>query len=183
MRKKIGSGCLKAELKKCPVCGAEIASNAKACPSCGAKQKRPFYKKWWFWVVIVLLIGSAGGGGTGNGAKTESGSVSSVQRETQTEMPAPEPEPKAEKYEIIGDVVMERDMFSTTLTGVLKNNSGRDYNYLQISFNMYDADGNLIDTAFDNINNLSDGGTWKFKAIGLSSDNAASWELEDITGW
>lgn len=181
MRKKKGSGCLKAELKKCPVCGAEIASNAKACPSCGAKQKRPFYKKWWFWVVIVLLIGSAGGGGTGNGAKTESGSVSSVQRETQTEMPAPEP--KAEKYEIIGDVVMERDMFSTTLTGVLKNNSGRDYNYLQISFNMYDADGNLIDTAFDNINNLSDGGTWKFKAIGLSSDNAASWELEDITGW
>lgn len=118
MRKKKGSGCLKAELKKCPVCGAEIASNAKACPSCGAKQKRPFYKKWWFWVVIVLLIGSAGGGGTGNVAKTESGSVSSVQRETQTEMPAPEP--KAEKYEIIGDVVMERDMFSTTLTGVLK---------------------------------------------------------------
>ena len=132
-------------------------------------------------MVIVLLIGSAGGGGTGDGTKTESGSVSSVQRETQTEMPAPEP--KAEKYEIIGDVVMERDMFSTTLTGVLKNNSGRDYNYLQISFNMYDADGNLIDTAFDNINNLSDGGTWKFKAIGLSSDNAASWELEDITGW
>lgn len=130
---------MKSELKKCSVCGAEIASSAKNCPSCGAKQKRPFYKKWWFWVVIVLLIGSAGGGGTRNGAKPESSSVSSVQKETQTETPAPEPKPK--KYEIIGDVV------------------------------------------FDNINNLSDGGTWKFKAIGLSSDNAASWELADITGW
>lgn len=168
---------MKHELKKCPVCGAEIASSAKKCPSCGAKQKRPIYKKWWFWVIIVLLIGGAGG--VGGGAEPDGGSVPTVQGETQ----APEPEQTVDKYEIIGDITVERDMFTTTLSGVLKNNSGRDCGYLQISFNMYDADGNLVDTAFDNINNLSDGGTWKFEAIGMNSEDAVSWELGEITGW
>ena len=36
--------------------------------------------------------------------------------------------------------------------------------YLQIEYNLYDADGAQIGTALANINNLKAGGTWKFEA-------------------
>lgn len=137
-------------------------------------KKRRNYREWLLGAAVVLLVG-----GAGCGAESGNSPVPAIQEETQT----PEPEQAAEEFEIIGDITMEKDMFSTTLSGVLKNNSGRDYNYLQISFNMYDADGNLVDTAFDNINNLSDGGTWKFSAMGLNSGDAVSCELGEITGW
>ena len=54
------------KLKNCPVCGKEMAANAKTCPSCGARNPKPLYKKWWFWLVLVVLIGAVGsamGGG------------------------------------------------------------------------------------------------------------------------
>lgn len=42
-------------LIKCKSCSAEIASNAKVCPSCGAKNKKPFYKKWWVWAIAIII--------------------------------------------------------------------------------------------------------------------------------
>jgi len=44
------------KLVKCKVCGSEIASSAKACPSCGAKNKKPFYKKWWVWAILAAVV-------------------------------------------------------------------------------------------------------------------------------
>lgn len=40
----------------CRNCNAPIAKNAKICPACGAKNKKPFYKKWWF-VLLVIIVG------------------------------------------------------------------------------------------------------------------------------
>lgn len=40
----------------CSVCGKGIASTAKNCPSCGAKNKMPYYRKWWFWLLITAAI-------------------------------------------------------------------------------------------------------------------------------
>ncbi len=61
---------------KCKTCGADIASSAKTCPGCGAKNKKPFYKKWWVWfIVVIVLIGAAGSGATaGSGANTNNNS-------------------------------------------------------------------------------------------------------------
>ena len=59
------------KMKKCSSCGADIASNAKTCPQCGAKNKKPFYKRWWLYAILALLIiGIAAGGG--NNAKDSS---------------------------------------------------------------------------------------------------------------
>lgn len=44
------------KLNVCKVCGKEIASSAKSCPHCGAKNKKPFYKKWWVWVIAGIIV-------------------------------------------------------------------------------------------------------------------------------
>jgi hypothetical protein len=33
-----------------------MAENAEVCLACGAKNKKPFYKKWWFIVFAVLVL-------------------------------------------------------------------------------------------------------------------------------
>lgn len=43
----------------CRNCHAPIAKHTKFCTSCGAKNKKPFFKRWWFilFVVILVLVG------------------------------------------------------------------------------------------------------------------------------
>lgn len=159
-----------AKIIKCKTCGADIASNAKSCPGCGAKNKKPFYTKWWFWFVVIVFIGAAAGGGSSS--TTTSGDAKTVTAA------------KKQKFEMIGDITNESDSFAVYLSGVIKNNSGRDCTYVQVTFNLYDKDGNQIGTALDNINNLEKDGTWKFKAMGMGeSGEVASYKLAEITGF
>jgi hypothetical protein len=72
--------------------------------------------------------------------------------------------------------------FSSVITGVVKNNTNKTYDYLQISFTLYDANDNVVDTAFTNINNVKPGQTWKFEAM-YFEESAVRWELDEITGW
>ncbi|MHB8061263.1 MAG: hypothetical protein ACYDG2_01310 [Ruminiclostridium sp.] len=60
------------KLSNCKVCKAEIATSAKTCPQCGAKNKKPFYKKWWLWgiVIIAIIIAANLGGNTDNSVPT-----------------------------------------------------------------------------------------------------------------
>ena len=158
-----------AKIVKRKTCGADIASNAKSCPSCGAKNKKPIYAKWWFWVIVILFIGAAAGGSS----STSTGGDVTTSNVT-----------KKEKFEIIGDITTESDMFAIYLSGVIKNNSGKDCTYVQVTFNLYDKDGNQIGTALDNINNLEKDGTWKFKAMGMGeSGEVDSYKLAEIVGY
>ena len=165
-----------AKMIQCKSCSKEIASYAKSCPGCGAKNKKPIYKRPWFIVVAFLVIVGAIGGSGGGDSTTDSGSNVSGQVETSA--------PKKEKFELVGEVEQETDQFATYLKGVIKNNSGKDCTYVQVTFNLYDADGNQIGTAIDNINNLETDGTWKFKAMGMDVDGEiASYKLAEITGY
>lgn len=166
---------------QCKSCSKEIASNAKACPNCGAKNKKPFYKRGWFIVLVVFVllyaIGTSGSDDTANkGTDDGSSQTASVDK--------PKEEVKKEKYEIIGEVTSETDSMATYIKGVIKNNSGRDVSYAQITYTLYDKDGNQLGTAMDNINDLKKDGTWKFKAMGMNTDGEiASYELSEITGF
>ena len=43
----------------CRWCNTPIAKGTKICPVCGAKNKKPFYRKWWFiLLIIVIAIGA-----------------------------------------------------------------------------------------------------------------------------
>ena len=190
----------KNQMINCPTCGQPMAANAKVCPSCGAKNKQPFYKKWWFWVIVVVLIlgiaGSAGSTSGGNASSAASSAAASVPagndntapsvantepEDTVPDEPKPTPVPD---LALQGEVTATEDAFAVYYEGVVVNNKDRDLSYAQITFTLYDADGNQIGTALDNINNLKAGGTWKFKAMALcDKDEVADWELTEITGF
>lgn len=74
---------------------------------------------------------------------------------------------------------------SYTIEGSIKNNTDKQYSYVQVTFNLYDSDGAQIGTALANINNLEANGLWKFKAIGSleNGKSVASYKLMEITGW
>ncbi len=47
---------MSSKIKKCKICQADIAANAKTCPQCGAKNKKGLIKKWWFWLIIIFAV-------------------------------------------------------------------------------------------------------------------------------
>lgn len=66
------------KLTKCGSCGNEMAKSAKVCPNCGAKNKKPFYKKWWIWgiiAVVIIAVGASSGGDKTNIAQTDPSSA------------------------------------------------------------------------------------------------------------
>ena len=71
---------------------------------------------------------------------------------------------------------------STSVVGKIKNQGKNAVSYAQITFIVYDAAGNQIGTALDNINNLEAGATWAFDAV-IFEDNVAKVKLGEITGF
>ena len=86
-----------------------------------------------------------------------------------------------EDFTLEGETTGYYDGFAFYIEGTIKNNTDQDKSYVQVTFILYDAEGNQIGSAMDNINNLKAGGTWKFKAMGM--EEAASYELGEITGF
>ncbi len=128
-------------------------------------------------VVVVITIGVIAGG---QGKKSsDSGSASSEPAATtqaQTE--------KKEKYSI-SDESVTSDNYSYKISGILTNNTDAQVGYIQISYVLYDKDGNQLGTAFANTNNLKAGGTWKYEATGLGVEPSQvdHYELGEVTGF
>lgn len=59
------------KLINCKVCGNEMAKSAKMCPSCGAKNKKPFYKKWWIWAILIVIVVAVASSGNTNNSDVE----------------------------------------------------------------------------------------------------------------
>lgn len=135
------------------------------------KSKKPIYKKWWFWVIVIIIIGAIGAEASPDTTTSTSSSSSTTSVKTSTE-----------KFKLVSDE-MTNDGFSTYIEGTIQNNTDKKYSYVQVTFNLYDSDGNQLGTAMDNINNLEPNGTWKYKAIGLTTENIASYKFVEITGW
>ena len=119
-------------------------------------------------VVIVILCAACSGSNSTN-------NVPSSDQESSTE--------KSEaQYEFTEKPKLVYKDYTNKIVGIIKNNSGSDKGYIQISFTLYDADGNNIGSTLANTNNLKNGGTWKFEAIVLE-DGVKSFELDEVTGF
>ncbi len=72
---------------------------------------------------------------------------------------------------------------SRAVCGTILNNTNKDYGYVQVSVNLYDASGNLVDSEFTNINDLEAGKNWKFE-ISITTDKPIkSYKIKEITGY
>ena len=75
--------------------------------------------------------------------------------------------------------------YDASVKGTFKNVSGEDFSYVSVEYIIYDAQGNNLGTAYDNINNLQNGDTWNFNAsyIGWTDVEAVSYKLVEVTCW
>lgn len=142
-------------------------------------------------VLIALLaaglLTACGSEPTTSTEKKEEAPAVEEQAETPAEETEETEEPQEEAkadYEIT-DLAVDTSDYMPKATGILKNNSGNDVNYLQIEFAVKDADGNKLGTALANINNLKAGDTWKFEAMSFSTDEGQVIDLDDyeVTGF
>lgn len=74
--------------------------------------------------------------------------------------------------------------FSYYIEGTVTNNTSTTYSYVQVTFNVYDENGSVIGSCWDNINNLEGNGSWKIKAIcsGEAKD-IKSYKLTGFSSW
>lgn len=66
--------------------------------------------------------------------------------------------------------------------GTITNKTTKQYSYLQVEINEYDASGAQVGSTLANVNNLEAKGTWKFKAS-VTDQNVKSVKLKDVTGF
>lgn len=70
------------------------------------------------------------------------------------------------------------------IEGYVNNPTNKDYNYVEIEFTSYDADGNTLGTCLDNNSGLEKNGRWKFKASCIeNTESIASVKLKEISGY
>ena len=139
------------------------------------KKKKPIGKIVLIVVVVLVALGAFGslsGGDKGSDSSTSAGAAKTEQTEEQ------------EPYTISDETLDTSNPYGVKITGTLVNNTDEDKSYLQIEYNLYDADGAQIGTALANINNLKAGGTWKFEAASMEKpEDVANWERVDVSGF
>lgn len=76
----------------------------------------------------------------------------------------------------------ERNEYSLTVTGKVRNTTQKAYSYAQITFNVYNGAGEQVGTPMANISGLESGSMWAFKAVALTGDGR-TYKLQNITGF
>ena len=134
-------------------------------------------------VLVYVLIFGVGIMETEDTSKTQNSN------QTQEQTGQTEKQDKKEKFSLLEGYKGYAGDYNIGyyIEGYIQNNTGKEYSYVQVEFNLYDKDGAIIGTALDNISNLEANGKWKFKAASLITsdevENVASYKLKEITGW
>lgn len=157
-------------MKKCKYCMSEIDKKAKICPNCHKSQTNKLVKFLIyiivFFVIIFILISACSKG------------ISDAIDETTNQK---------EKLKLEENTVVDsKDEYGIAyyIEGYIKNESDKNFSYVQVTYTAYDKDGNTLGTCLDNNSGLEANGRWKFKATCLSDvENIASYKLTEITGW
>lgn len=97
---------------------------------------------------------------------------------TAEKTPVEKPKPNLELLEARS----ENEGYGRYIVGTIKNNTNRQYKYVQVEINLYDSSDAQVGSTLANTNNLEPGGKWKFKAA-ILEDNTARFKIKDITGW
>lgn len=66
--------------------------------------------------------------------------------------------------------------------GTIKNLSVNSYSYVEVDINLYDSNGNQVDSTITNVNNLAGYGTWNFRAVVVNQKNVSKFRVVNIQG-
>lgn len=130
-------------------------------------------------VLGIFIIISIIAGACSNNGITNTDNVSSSEESQSSK--------ESKDYEFVEDPELVNEGYGFySVKGILKNNTNTDKEYIQISFILYDEDGNNVGTAWANAEQLKAGGNWKFNASGMSTDEnteVTSFELDSVDGF
>jgi hypothetical protein len=101
-----------------------------------------------------------------------------------TKTPAPTARPKPTPMpalELLESSVDTRE-YSRYIVGKVRNNSKKQYGYVQVQFTLYDAAGNQVGSSMANVNDLEPGGIWAFEAL-IFEDRATNYKFSALTGF
>ena len=75
--------------------------------------------------------------------------------------------------------------YTAEITGTLKNNSHKNYRYVQIEFSVYNSSGIKLGTAYANATSIGAGESWNFTAMLLDfpTSKPTHYKLVDITAY
>src|SRR5574344_595289 len=154
------------ETKICKYCQTEIPKKAKICPNCKKSQSPKWIKPIVILLIFIIVVSAIANGANGN--KTTNNKTND------------------EKFTLLDGTKGYADEYGIAyyIEGTVKNNTDKEYSYVQVNFNVYDKDSNNIGSCLSNNNNFEAHGSWKFKAI-CSGDakSVASFKLKEITGY
>ncbi|WP_092694163.1 FxLYD domain-containing protein [Halorientalis regularis] len=126
--------------------------------------------------------GNGGGSTDGNGGGSTDGNGGGGNDE--------ESYPNAYYYDESTGIVLEDDIEaeadqigSLYIRGTARNESGDDYNYVQVTFSVLDSSGAKIADALANTSGLEAGQSWRYEALAASADDVESYELQDIEAY
>ena len=141
-----------------------------------AKKKMPI---WLIVVIVILVIGVIGALASGDDTSTNTDNNSS-KKDNSVET--------TEKKELTLEDGWEGSLDEYGafyyVNGYIKNDTGKDYEFVQVDFTSYDAEGNTLGTCTDFQDGLKNGERWAFKASCIDSpDKIAKVELKEVTGY
>lgn len=142
------------------------------------EEKKKKMPKWLIVVIVILVIGVIGALAGGDDTSSEKDTDSKDSQTTTT----------TEKKELTLEEgwTGSLDEYGAFyyVNGYIKNDTGKDYEYVQVDFTSYDADGNTLGTCTDFQSGLKNGGRWAFQASCIDNpDKIAKVELKEITGY
>lgn len=151
---------IKKDTKICKACRSEIDKKATVCPNCRKKQGSPLLLIIGIVIIIIGIVALASGGSSSG-------------------------ENKEEKFShTVEKSYQDKSGFGYYIEGIVTNKKDKDYSYVQIEFVCYDKDGNNLGTALANTNNLLGNETWKYKAMGMfTNQKVGHCDFKEITGW
>jgi hypothetical protein len=130
--------------------------------------KKPLFKRWWFWIIVIIIAFTMFGG--------ENKGSTNVQPTSQAANEDEKPD-----LELLNSKRITKGSWKY-VTGTIKNNTSKEYSYVQVEINLYDNNENQLGSTLANVNNLEAGGTWKFEAI-IYEEKATRYKIKEITGF
>ncbi len=96
--------------------------------------------------------------------------------------PAVAADDDASRFTVSSFTLHRNEYGGVSVGGVLQNNTGKEYSYVQIELNVYDKDGTQLGSDLANVNNLEPHARWKFETP-IIQEGADSVKIKNITAF